>query len=51
MKECFKNKVVLITGAAQGIGHATAQKFAKVGATVVISDIFDMTEQIKELNF
>ncbi len=25
MKECFKNKVVLITGAAQGIGLATAQ--------------------------
>lgn len=49
MKDCFKNKVVLITGAAQGIGLATAQEFAKVGATVVMSDVIDMTEQIKEL--
>ncbi len=43
------NKVVLITGAAQGIGLATAQKFAKAGATVVLSDILDTTSQVKEL--
>lgn len=49
MKDCFKNKVVLITGAAQGIGLATAQEFAKVGANVVMADIVDMTEQVKEL--
>ena len=30
MKECFKGKVILCTGAAQGIGLATAQEFAKV---------------------
>ena len=31
MKDSFKNKVVLITSAAQGIGLAAAQEFAKVG--------------------
>ncbi len=49
MKDCFKNKVVLITGAAQGIGLATAQEFARVGANVVMADIVDMKEQIEEL--
>jgi NAD(P)-dependent dehydrogenase (short-subunit alcohol dehydrogenase family) len=49
MKDCFKNKVVLVTGAAQGIGLATAQEFAKVGANVILSDVLDMTAQIKEL--
>lgn len=45
MKDCFKDKVVLITGAAQGIGLAAAQEFAKV----ILSDVLDGTEQAKEL--
>lgn len=35
----LSNKVCLITGAAQGIGLATAETFAREGATVVIADL------------
>jgi len=35
----LKNKVTIITGAAQGIGLATALKFAEEGATVVVADL------------
>jgi NAD(P)-dependent dehydrogenase (short-subunit alcohol dehydrogenase family) len=34
----FENKVVIVTGAASGIGKATAIAFAKEGAKVVVSD-------------
>lgn len=34
----LKNKVALITGAAEGIGHATALMFARDGASVVVAD-------------
>ena len=35
----LKNKVAIITGAAQGIGLATALKFAHEGAIVVVCDL------------
>ena len=35
----FDDKVVLITGAASGIGAATARRFAREGARVVIADV------------
>ncbi|MGX5651559.1 3-oxoacyl-ACP reductase FabG [Hydrogenophaga borbori] len=35
----LSNKVCLITGAAQGIGLATAETFAREGATVVVADL------------
>ena len=35
----FKNKVILITGGAGGIGYTTAEMFAQSGGCVVITDI------------
>jgi NAD(P)-dependent dehydrogenase (short-subunit alcohol dehydrogenase family) len=34
----FENKVALVTGAASGMGLATAQAFAEAGAAVVLAD-------------
>ena len=34
----FKDKVVVITGGAQGIGRCIAEEFEKLGATVCIID-------------
>ena len=34
----FKDKVVVITGGAQGIGRCIAEEFEKVGATVCVID-------------
>lgn len=48
MKE-FEGKVVLITGAATGIGRATAIKFAKQGAKLVIADLDLRAEETVEL--
>jgi len=35
----MEGKVALVTGAAQGIGFATAKAFAEAGASVVLSDL------------
>jgi NAD(P)-dependent dehydrogenase (short-subunit alcohol dehydrogenase family) len=35
----FENKVVIVTGAARGIGRATVTAFAEEGATVIATDI------------
>lgn len=37
----LKDKVALITGAASGIGRASAIMFAREGAKIVVSDIDD----------
>ncbi|MFX0060020.1 MAG: SDR family NAD(P)-dependent oxidoreductase, partial [Candidatus Heimdallarchaeota archaeon] len=38
----LKDKIVVITGAASGIGRATAILFAKEGATQILSDIDEL---------
>jgi NAD(P)-dependent dehydrogenase (short-subunit alcohol dehydrogenase family) len=38
MNISFKNKVALVTGAASGLGLATAEAFAECGASVVLAD-------------
>ena len=43
----FKGQVAVITGAAQGLGEATAQMFAIQGATVVLLDI--QKEKLEEV--
>jgi NAD(P)-dependent dehydrogenase (short-subunit alcohol dehydrogenase family) len=52
----LKNKVVVITGGAQGIGRAMAEGYLKEGCTVAICDINknalkEATEYFKGLNF
>lgn len=39
MSKSFQNKVVLVTGAARGIGFAIAECFARKGASLVVSDV------------
>lgn len=45
----FTGKTAFITGAAKGIGRATAIGFAKNGANVVVADIADLTETCEQI--
>src|SRR3989440_7790661 len=39
MNSSFENKVALVTGAASGMGLATAKAFAQAGAAVALADL------------
>src|SRR4051794_15296896 len=44
-KKEFHGKVALVTGAAQGIGRATALAFARNGANVALADVSDKAQE------
>lgn len=43
----FDNKVVIVTGAARGLGQEYARQFARLGARVAVNDIRDCSETLK----
>lgn len=50
MPGSLKNKNILITGSARGIGRCTAEEMAKEGANIVVSDI-DIDECEETVNY
>jgi NAD(P)-dependent dehydrogenase (short-subunit alcohol dehydrogenase family) len=43
-------RVVLVTGAAQGVGYSTAKMFAAMGYHVVLTDVQPLDAQIETLS-
>jgi 3-oxoacyl-[acyl-carrier protein] reductase len=42
----FENKVVIVTGAARGLGQEYARQFARLGASVAVNDLRDCSETL-----
>jgi len=45
----FENKVVIVTGAARGLGQEYARQFARRGASVVVSDLRNCNETLRKI--
>jgi len=45
----FKDKVILITGASQGIGRTIALKFASLGGKIALNDIQSQEDSLKKV--
>ena len=43
----FSNKVVVVTGAARGLGQEYARQFAKFGASVAVNDVRDCSDTLQ----
>jgi 3-oxoacyl-[acyl-carrier protein] reductase len=43
----FENKVVIVTGAARGLGQEYARQFARRGASVAVNDLRDCSETLE----
>jgi NAD(P)-dependent dehydrogenase (short-subunit alcohol dehydrogenase family) len=42
----FDNKVVIVTGAARGLGQEYARQFSRLGARVAVNDLRDCSETL-----
>lgn len=47
----YKNKVILVTGASNGLGYAIAREYAKLNATVIAIDIIEKEFEEKNIYF
>ena len=44
----FQGKTVIVTGSTRGIGYAIAQRFAQLGANVMLSGTSDKVYEVRD---